>query len=133
MPAFELTLSVVGIDHPNPDRSKSNRRFEIALCAPGDPVELRAEPKDPHDENAVAVFSERGIQLGYLRSERAALIARKLAAGEDAVAVFQGSGRWAAAIRARLGGGAPTLPAASAPEMAEDAFHADAEGSEWGA
>ena len=36
----ELSLAVVGIDFPNPDKSRSNRRFEIALCRPGDPVEL---------------------------------------------------------------------------------------------
>jgi hypothetical protein len=41
----ELTLSVVGIDFPNTDRSKSNRRMELLLCAPGEPVDLRREPK----------------------------------------------------------------------------------------
>jgi hypothetical protein len=45
----ELSLAVVGIDFPNPDKSRSNRRFEIALCRPGDPVELRPEPKNPAD------------------------------------------------------------------------------------
>ncbi|WP_261295523.1 HIRAN domain-containing protein [Sphingomonas hylomeconis] len=62
----ELTLAVVGIEYPNADRARSNRRFEIELCAPGDPVELRREPKNVHDRFAVAVFSERGIQMGYL-------------------------------------------------------------------
>ena len=40
----ELTLAVVGIGYANAD--KSNRRFEIELCAPGDPIDLRREPKN---------------------------------------------------------------------------------------
>jgi hypothetical protein len=56
----ELTTSIVGIDFPNDDKSKSNRRMECMLCAPGDPVESRLEPKNPFDSNAVAIWSERG-------------------------------------------------------------------------
>jgi hypothetical protein len=48
----ELTCNVVGIDFPNADKSKSNRRMELMLCAPGEPVDLRREPKNPHDTNA---------------------------------------------------------------------------------
>jgi len=43
----ELTTSIVGIDFPNEDKSKSNRRMESMLCAPGDVVELRLEPQSP--------------------------------------------------------------------------------------
>lgn len=56
----ELTTSIVGIDFPSEDKSKSNRRMECMLCAPGDLVELRPEPKNPYDENAIAIWSERG-------------------------------------------------------------------------
>ena len=56
----ELTLAVVGIDFANTDKSKSNRRFELMACNPGDRVELVLEPQNKHDENAVAVFSVRG-------------------------------------------------------------------------
>ena len=48
----ELTTSIVGIDFPNEDKSKSNRRMECMLCAPGDAVELRLEPTNPFDDNA---------------------------------------------------------------------------------
>ncbi len=48
----ELTTSIVGIDFPNEDASKSNRRMECMMCAPGDLVELRFEPMNPFDENA---------------------------------------------------------------------------------
>ena len=49
----DLTTSIVGIDFPNEDKSKSNRRMECMLCAPGDTVELRLEPTNPFDNNAV--------------------------------------------------------------------------------
>jgi len=43
--------------------------MECMLCAPGDVVELRLEPTNPYDENAVAIFSERGTQLGYVSAD----------------------------------------------------------------
>jgi hypothetical protein len=46
------------------------------LCASGDLVELRHKPRNPYDENAVAVWSERGVQLGYVCAKRALLIGK---------------------------------------------------------
>ena len=128
----ELTLAVVGIDHPNADRSRSSRRFELLQCDPGELVELRAEPRNTHDRHAVAVWSVRGVQIGYLTAERAPWIGRRLAA-EDTVAVFQRLDRSAAYIRVRFGGDPPTLPAANSPADAEPDFYPDPEGSLWGA
>lgn len=139
----ELTVSVVGIDFPNADRSKSNRRMELLLCAPGEPVDLRREPKNPHDANAVAVFSVRGVQMGYLSAERAPLIGRRMQQ-EDHVAVFQALVGSMGYVRIRFGGGAPTLPDLVEGELAArsrgraapfdpDAFYPDPEGPEWGA
>ncbi|MEG3169398.1 HIRAN domain-containing protein [Sphingomonas sp. LB3N6] len=139
----ELTLSVVGIDFPNPDRSKSNRRMELLLCAPGEPVALRREPKNPHDANAIAVFSTRGVQMGYVSAERAPLIGRRMQQ-EEHVAVFQALLGSMGYVRIRFGGGAPTLPDLAEGELAArsssrvapfdpDAFYPDPEGPEWGA
>ncbi|MEG8045722.1 HIRAN domain-containing protein [Sphingomonas aerolata] len=105
----DLTTSIVGIDFPNEDKSKSNRRMECMLCAPGDAVELRLEPTNPYDENAVAIFSDRGTRLGYVSAERAPLIGKRMKEGE-AIAVFQAMHGSGAYIRIRFGGGAPTLP-----------------------
>lgn len=135
----ELSLAVVGIDYANSDEAKSNRRFEIALLEPGDPVELRREPKNPHDSNAVAVFSPSGIQIGYLTAERAPWIGGRMDAGEPVTAVFQEARPDVAWIRARFGREAPTLPPPSAPrEQRRDGdrfpdFEADPDGPEWGA
>ena len=145
----ELTLGVVGIDFPNTDRSKSNRRMELLLCAPGERVELRREPKNPHDANAVAVFSARGVQMGYLSAERAPLIGRRMQQ-EEHVAVFQALVGSLGYVRIRFGGGAPALPnLVEGPDPVEgelaarsrsraasfdpDAFYPDPEGPEWGA
>jgi len=130
----ELSLAVVGLDYPNKDRIGSSRRFEAALCGPGDPVTLRREPRNAFDPDAVAVFSERGVQLGYLTSQRCSWIGAKIAAGEPVVAVFQCLEGRAAVIRARIGGGTPTLPPAQPTRAsAVDDFVADPAAPEWGA
>jgi len=144
----ELTTSIVGIDFSNEDKSKSNRRMECMLCAPGEAVELRLEPTNPYDENAVAIFSERGTQLGYVSAERAPLIGKRMKEGE-AIAVFQAMHGSGAYIRIRFGGGVPTLPdpvpdvpKRPPPRQARPAqrpihdpheFYPDEEGPEWGA
>ncbi len=73
--------------------------MECMPCAPGVAVELRFEPSNPFDENAVAIFGERGTQLGYVSAERAPLIGKRLKEGE-AIAIFQ----------TMHGSGVPTLP-----------------------
>ena len=80
----ELTTSIVGIDLPNEDASKRNW---CMMCAPSDLVELRLEPTNPFDANAVAIFSDRGTQLGYVSAERAPLIGKRMKE-DDATAVF---------------------------------------------
>src|SRR5947209_8449281 len=106
----ELSLAVVGAAHANPDGS--NRQFEILLCAPGEPIELRPEPRNKADPAAIAVYSARGIQIGYVRAERALWIGSKMAAGAEVCAVFQQRTNYGALIRANLEGAAPTLPTA---------------------
>lgn len=142
----ELTLAVVGIDFPN--ANGSNRRSEVMMTLPGDPVELLPEPKNKHDSNALAVVSPRGIQLGYINAERAPYIGGRMNRGEGVEAIFQGLNGGSAFIRVRFGGGAPTLPAPSdkppvpprpsrPPRRSEPydphSFYPDEEGPEWGA
>ncbi len=135
----ELTLAVVGIDFPNSDKSRSSRRMELLLCVPGEPVDLRREPRNPHDANAVAVFSARGVQMGYLSAERAPLIGRRLQ-HEDHAVIFQALAGSMGYVRIRFGGDTPTLP--NAVELAQsssrtdhdpDVFYPDPDGPEWGA
>lgn len=108
-PLAARSVAVVGMRHANRDRS--NRQFEIMLCRPGDPVELRPEPKNKHDENAIAVISERGVQLGYLSAERAPRIGQLIRQGREVQAVFQQATPFGAWLRVAFDGEVPELPA----------------------
>ena len=118
------------------------------MCAPSDLVELRLEPTNPFDANAVAIFSDRGTQLGYVSAERAPLIGKRMKE-DDATAVFQAMHGNGAYIRIRFGGELPTLPPpvpdgekrppprqmrpAQRPVYDPHAFYPDDEGPEFGA
>lgn len=102
-----MSLAVVGVRHPN--RDKTNRQFEIAVCKPGEPVELRPEPKNPADENAVAVFSARGVQIGYLTAERCGRIGALIRQKREVEAVFQREAQHGAWIRVAFDGEKPVV------------------------
>lgn len=122
----ELSLAVVGADHPN--KRGPGRRFEIALCAPGEPVSLVPEPKNPKDPNALKVMSLREVQLGYLTAERAPLIGSMISNGRDMVAVFQEATNYGAVVRVAFDGAEPVLPPARPAREAqpgEDGFWPD--------
>jgi len=106
-----MSLAVVGADFPN--KRGPGRRFEIALCAPGDALELRPEPKNPADEHAIAVYSERDVQIGYLSSQRAVYIAKLLREGHSTIAIFQGAAPFGAFARVAFDGDEAALPAPS--------------------
>lgn len=103
-----LSLAVVGINYPN--KSGPTRRFELAAMKPGESVDLVPEPKNRCDENAVAAFSARGIQVGYLASERAAWIVRLIRARHEVRAVYQGLDPHCGWIRVAFDGEKPVLP-----------------------
>ena len=132
----ELTLAIVGIDFPNNDRARSNRRSELMLLTPGTPMTLLPEPRNPVDPNAVAVFSPSGLQVGYLSAERAPLIGARIRAGDEVVAILQGVGVAAGYLRVRIGGGTPTLPEPRERNetlVGEPDFWPDPDGPEFGA
>lgn len=101
-----VSLPVVGVPHLNAD--KSSRHFEILLSRAGELVELRPEPRSKHSTQAIAVFSCRGIQIGYLSGRRAPHIGALL----DRVqvkAVFQRPAAFGAWVRVAFNGEEPTL------------------------
>lgn len=103
-----LSLAVVGADYPN--KRGPGRRFELSLCKPGEPVQLVPEPKNPADPRAVAVFSCRGVQIGYLTAERCGWIGGMLGGGRDLRAIFQKKTSFGAWIRVAFDGAEPSLP-----------------------
>lgn len=108
---MQLSLVIVGADHPNKD--KSNRRTEILWSAPGEEVHLVPEPKNPVDPQAVAVFSARGVQIGYVKAVQAQLIRSYLARGRITYSIFQHPINDGAVIRVGLDGELPVLPEAT--------------------
>lgn len=108
MPA-QITLPIVGSQYPNKKRKGPTRRFAIELCAPGDLVELRPEPENPEDDNAIAVYSAQDVQMGYLPAERAPYVGLQMSRGLVS-AVFQGVGPRGAFVRIAFDGETPILP-----------------------
>ncbi len=120
-----LSLAIVGIDYPN--KRGPGRRFELEICRAGELIELRAEPSNPFDEHAIAVFSSRGIQLGYLASERAVLIGTLWRQGHETHAIFQGLEAKVGWLRVAFDGEEPVLPSltTSKPAAGADGFWPD--------
>lgn len=120
-----MSVAVVGIDYPN--KRGPARRFALEICVPGESVELRPEPKNQFDEHAIAVFSCRGIQLGYLPSERAVLIGTLMRQGHEVQAIFQALEPKVGWIRIAFDGEQPMLPTATQqPDVPDDSgFYPD--------
>lgn len=114
----QLSLIIVGADHPNKD--KSNRRSEILWSAPGEDVTLVLEPKNPVDPQAVAVFSARGVQIGYVKSFQSQLIRTYIGRGRVTAAIFQGQHKEGAIIRVGLDGELPVLPEVTSESPKDD-------------
>lgn len=129
----QLSIAIVGITYPNKAKGPT-RLFELRLCQPGEPVELRPESTNDFDERAIAVFSCRGVQLGYLPSERAVLIGQHLRRGVDVRAIFQKLDPTVGWCRVAFDED-PVLPppVANRSEHDDSGFYADDPGGEWGA
>lgn len=117
MPLPQQSLAVVGADFPN--KRGPGRRFEIAMCSPGEHIELIPEPRNPADPRAVAVFSARGIQIGYLTAERCGRIGQLIRQGREVRAIFQQATPYGAVIRAAFDGEVPELPEVQPIEASE--------------
>lgn len=113
-----LSLNVVGAAYPNSDGS--SRKFEVMLCERGEAVTLQPEPANKYDEHAIAVFSSRGVQIGYLSSERAVFVAQLLRAGHTLHCIFQAATDWGAVIRIGIDT-QPNLPPLKLPSGLPDA------------
>lgn len=123
-PLPQISLLIVGAEHPN--KRGPDRRFEIAICEPGESIELLPEPANPADPQAIAVYSKRGIQIGYVRADQAQLIGGYLSSGRITGVIFQEATLRGCAIRLAFDGEAPALPAKKAkPPSIEQDFWPD--------
>lgn len=120
-----LSLAIVGSQYPN--KRGPGRRFEMELCRPGESIELRPEPNHPADEHAIAVFSCRGVQLGYIPSVRAVFLGKLMREGAKVRAIFQGIGPSCGWCRVTFDGSDPVLPPAGKGKEQEPVFWPDGE------
>jgi hypothetical protein len=105
----QITLPIVGSQYPNKKRRGPTRRFALELCDAGDLVELRLEPENEFDENAIAVFSADDMQMGYLPAERAPYVGMMMRRG-IVTAIFQGATARGGFVRIAFDGETPVLP-----------------------
>ncbi len=66
---YSLEESVVGMKYSH-DRLEACRDLSV-----GDKLYLTREPENSHDENAIRVETKSGLQIGYLPSVRAQILA----------------------------------------------------------
>lgn len=83
----DFRLPACGEQFDNEDGT--SRQAELALCAVGEPVSLVREPDNPHDPRAVALFSVRGVRVGYLRRDRAVWVGSKIDRGYSVAAIVE--------------------------------------------
>lgn len=83
----DFSLPACGEFFDNPDGT--SRQLELAECRVGEKLELIREPDNPHDPRAVAIFTQRGIRVGYIRSTRAGWIGSKIDRGYDVRAIIE--------------------------------------------
>lgn len=132
MPA-QITLPIVGSEHPNKSPRAPTRLFAISLTEPGDPVTLRLEPDNPYDEHAVAVDNAAGMMMGYIPANRAVYVGMQIRRG-SAAAIFQGRTDRGGFIRIAFDGEEPVLPPEPADPIATEDWHPDPEYPDgWGA
>lgn len=113
----ELSIACVGARYANPRRKgqpTGNREMEIMFAHHGDPVILMPEPTNQQDQNAVAVYSKDGVQMGYVSADRTIIIREALKAERTVHALFQQRTPWGAWIRVGIDR-EPTLPPEAAP------------------
>lgn len=83
----DFRLAARGERYANDDGS--SRQDELALCRPGERLALVREPTNPYDPSAVAIFSPRGVQVGYLSADHASWIGSKIDRGYDVRAIVE--------------------------------------------
>ena len=125
MPA-QITLPIVGTEHPNKKRRGPTRRFAVELCQRGEAVTLRPEPGNEFDEHAIAVDNAQGMMMGYIPANRAVYVGGQMRRGVVS-AVFQGATARGGFVRIAFDGETPILPPPPESQEAPDEWWPDPE------
>ena len=101
-----FSLPVVGADRAT--ARSAERRAEIERAWPGDPLTLRRERGARGGRPVVGVYSERGVQMGYVWPDRVQEVAGLVAVAR---AVFRSTDTFGCIIHLTVDGSTPILPA----------------------
>ncbi|WP_025293728.1 HIRAN domain-containing protein [Sphingomonas sanxanigenens] len=122
----DFSLPACGEFYDNEDGS--SRQEELRSLEPGDVLALVREPENAHDRMAVAIFTARGIRVGYLRRDRAVWIGSKIDRGFPVNAIVQrvkgidlAGATLGLVMRVNMEGDLPELPEGRADVVWEDA------------
>lgn len=97
----------------------SFRQEAVRKVRPNDEVVLAHQPDNPHDPNAVAVYSKDGEHLGYLPAKVAARIPAQEGLAGEVVEVLTGE-TWGLRIRVRSTAGAVEMRPATFKDGGRD-------------
>lgn len=99
-----VSLAIIGAEFA---ARGAARRMEIAHCRPGEALTLRRERSIIGGHPAVGVYSEGGVQIGYVTPDAAGMVAGQLAVAR---AIFVNADTFGAVARITFDGSTPTLP-----------------------
>jgi hypothetical protein len=85
--AKTYTLGIAGEMQQNEDGS--SRQKIIEGCRPGQPLILHRESDNPYDPNAVAVLTQAGACIGYIKRKDAPWVAEIMDRGREVSAVIK--------------------------------------------
>lgn len=90
---IEINTKISGVTHEDPHNGVNRQLIIEKMVEPGLALELRPEPDNPYDPNAVAVWFHRRVllagkdwHLGYLNPSRAKQVLMLLAEGKKLTA-----------------------------------------------
>lgn len=84
------TIDISGESFVNSDGS--HRQDEISKCDIGEAITLRHDPMNKFDSSAVAVYSVRGVQMGFIPKSHKAIRRRVIAGNAVSATVAEKTG-----------------------------------------
>lgn len=86
----DININVVGVTFKN--ENGTSRQKILETVSSGDILELRREPNNMYDINAIMVITEDGQQIGYIGKQYAEILAPMVDMGRTFTAIVKDTG-----------------------------------------